>query len=268
MLDILNAATYEFFADYSIIPEEGKYFNPNILEKNNIIFCKTDHINYLFNNLYDSKNEYVLITHHSDYPIDYNRFSTKPQCIKKWFAQNGIYDNQILEPIPIGLKTDKGIFVEKNNNGEILYDIEWFNEKKEILKNNNKKETFYCNWNITNSNRNNIINVISHLNLTIESNLSYKNYIINMSKCKYVISPPGNGIDCHRTWEALYLGCIPIVIKHNLYDNWNDLPILQVNDYNEITNEILENFSKKEFNYEKLTPTYWEQKIKSNINND
>ena len=27
----------------------------------------------------------------------------------------------------------------------------------------------------------------------------------------FVASPPGNGFDCHRTWEALVLGCIVIV---------------------------------------------------------
>ena len=27
----------------------------------------------------------------------------------------------------------------------------------------------------------------------------------------FVISPHGGGYDCHRTWEALVLGCIPIV---------------------------------------------------------
>ena len=28
----------------------------------------------------------------------------------------------------------------------------------------------------------------------------------------FVISPPGHGLDCHRTWEALALGCIPITL--------------------------------------------------------
>lgn len=28
---------------------------------------------------------------------------------------------------------------------------------------------------------------------------------------RYVVSPAGNGIDCHRTWEALLMGAIPIV---------------------------------------------------------
>lgn len=26
----------------------------------------------------------------------------------------------------------------------------------------------------------------------------------------FVISPPGRGLDCHRTWEAIYLGSVPV----------------------------------------------------------
>ena len=33
-----------------------------------------------------------------------------------------------------------------------------------------------------------------------------------LSTYSFVASPPGNGWDTHRTWEALYLGCIPIVL--------------------------------------------------------
>lgn len=33
----------------------------------------------------------------------------------------------------------------------------------------------------------------------------------------FVISPPGHGLDCHRTWEALALGCIPITLAPGPY---------------------------------------------------
>jgi hypothetical protein len=31
---------------------------------------------------------------------------------------------------------------------------------------------------------------------------------------KYVFSPPGAGLDCHRTWEALTAGAIPVVFNY------------------------------------------------------
>ena len=51
----------------------------------------------------------------------------------------------------------------------------------------------------------------------------------------FVVSPPGNGIDCHRTWEAIYFGAIPVVKREKLAESiYNDLPIYVVDDWSEI----------------------------------
>ncbi len=34
-----------------------------------------------------------------------------------------------------------------------------------------------------------------------------------MRNSLFVPSPAGNGLDCHRTWEALYLGSVPVVLR-------------------------------------------------------
>ena len=34
-----------------------------------------------------------------------------------------------------------------------------------------------------------------------------------MRKTLFVPSPAGNGLDCHRTWEAMYLGAVPVVLE-------------------------------------------------------
>jgi hypothetical protein len=51
----------------------------------------------------------------------------------------------------------------------------------------------------------------------------------------FVISPPGNGIDCHRTWESIYLGAVPVVKRGFLADSLlAKLPILAVNEWQEV----------------------------------
>lgn len=90
-----------------------------------------------------------------------------------------------------------------------------------------------------------------------------------MCKCKYILSPPGIGIDCHRTWEALYLGCIPIVESSSISDLYEDLPLLVVDRWNDITLDLLKdsyyniNELKKRggYNMEKLNINYWTNKI-------
>jgi hypothetical protein len=58
---------------------------------------------------------------------------------------------------------------------------------------------------------------------------------------KFVVSPEGNGIDCHRHYEALLAGCIPILEKNPLAEEkYKGCPILWTTDYSEITAEYLE----------------------------
>ena len=84
---------------------------------------------------------------------------------------------------------------------------------------------------------------------------------IKQSQYSFVISPHGNGLDCHRTWEALTLGCIPIVKKSNLDALYTDLPVLIVDNWSDINEQLLQNtlneFKNKQFNYERLLLSYW-----------
>lgn len=83
----------------------------------------------------------------------------------------------------------------------------------------------------------------------------------NMIQHKYVISPHGNGLDCHRTWEALMLGCIPIVKTSPLDPMYEGLPVLIVNKWSDVTPELLESFVPVRTSTEKLTLDYWNARI-------
>jgi hypothetical protein len=87
----------------------------------------------------------------------------------------------------------------------------------------------------------------------------------------FVICPHGGGLDCHRNWEALCLGCIPIVKTSSIDNLYNDLPVLIVKEWQVITNELLNDtistfkakIENNEFNIEKLKLSYWLQLINS-----
>ena len=88
----------------------------------------------------------------------------------------------------------------------------------------------------------------------------------------FIISPHGGGYDCHRLWEALILGCIPIVKTSPIDKLYEDLPVLIVNSWSDVNKDLLvktvENFKIKhlngEFNYDKLSLQYWINQIKDN----
>ena len=101
----------------------------------------------------------------------------------------------------------------------------------------------------------------------VSRNISWNTQV----KYAFVVSPFGNGYDCHRTWEALILGCIPIVKKSGLDSLYEDLPVLIVQDWSDITekllNKVIADFKIKHekggFKYNKLTLKYWMDKINS-----
>jgi len=89
-------------------------------------------------------------------------------------------------------------------------------------------------------------------------------------KAEYVftVSPHGNGMDCHRTWEDLLLGCFPIVKTSPLDPLYKDLPVIIVKDWDQVTRENLdawlEKYSPFFYNHswkEKLTTRYWRRLV-------
>lgn len=103
---------------------------------------------------------------------------------------------------------------------------------------------------------------------------------VTSSKCydqwkdfKFVLSPKGAGLDCHRTWEVLAMGSIPIVLSSSIDDVFKDLPVVIVNSWSEINEDFLHNkydeiMKKKEQNkykMEKLQVDYWTKKFQSKM---
>lgn len=85
----------------------------------------------------------------------------------------------------------------------------------------------------------------------------------------FVISPHGNGLDCHRTWESLALGCIVIVKRSSLDPLYEGLPIVIVEDWDEITTENLRRWHEQHRDafdlpevQEKLTNRYWIERMR------
>ena len=80
----------------------------------------------------------------------------------------------------------------------------------------------------------------------------------------FVVSPHGNGLDCHRTWESLVLGNIVIVKRSSLDPLYEGLPVVIVEDWREINADSLkrwhgqhaESFHRPEVT-ERLTNAYW-----------
>jgi len=90
----------------------------------------------------------------------------------------------------------------------------------------------------------------------------------NQSEYAYVVSPLTNGLDAHRTWEALALGCIPIVKKSPIIQLFDELPVLILDQWEDLTLEKMTLFLKEVeykrhlYNFDKLKLKFWTDKIR------
>ena len=68
----------------------------------------------------------------------------------------------------------------------------------------------------------------------------YSVFLHNLTNSKFMICPKGNGIDCHRNWEVLYMRRVPVMTRdrylEKLFENY---PVLFVDKYSDITEELL-----------------------------
>lgn len=246
------------------------------LADNKYVFYRHTHeVDNFFKNEVPS-TPFILISHNSDGSVeeikkrdDCATFSLAPKNLIKWFGQNIKVRNSKIQSIPIGLE-----------NSQWFSEVEKIKKIKQIVNTPKKIENFiYLNLNIeTNvSERKNIYDIANNLEyITKENgknvNYMFNNYLNKIYNHKFIISAAGNGEDCHRTWESLYVGSIPILKRtiNSLY--YDDLPICFVNDWEQLKdkkylNEELNRLETTNFNLKKLYFEYWKNLIEKEKNN-
>lgn len=96
---------------------------------------------------------------------------------------------------------------------------------------------------------------------------TYTNYVEQLSRSVFTVSPPGNGEDCFRTWEALCLRSYPIVLRSDLQPLYEDLPVVVIDSWEEVTEEFLrqkkEEFDARKWNYEKAYLPFWLDQVRA-----
>lgn len=99
------------------------------------------------------------------------------------------------------------------------------------------------------------------------SNRSQKAIYAMIDESKFVLSPPGKGLDCYRTYESLYLGAYVVVLTSSLDEIYDNLPVLIVNSWRDVTEELLNDtyhrFRHSVFDFDKLYTKYWYHKFRS-----
>jgi len=186
--------------------------------------------------------KFVLVSHQGDENID-NRYSwmaDHPMVIA-WFAQNCMLEHPKVHPLPIGLE-DRW----RHNNGV-------FSDFKRLSKNRPIKPRIAYAFNLK-TNINKRLECYRYMNACeaadeLEQPLNSRLYRLRVKEYMLIASPPGNGPDCHRTWEAMYMNCVPIVENNpmNRYFKSIGLPMIIVDNWAEVSAWNEETIEKKYF---------------------
>lgn len=253
------------------------------------IYVCSNSLTYFVNSILPLiKHKFTLVSGDSDQcvpletlsQIQTSKLLSSPFLIK-WFSQNTRLNNIIQLPIGLDYHT---IFQKPTHdwliNGETSSPIDQEAILQNIISSSkpfyNRKPLIYVNFSINSDRfgqRKKTLNIIPKDLLVINNNFIKRTETWKlMTEYTFILSPFGIGMDCHRTWEALCLGCIPIVCSPNFKQLFEDLPILNLDNWSDINQTLLTNtlidFKTKhlnnKFNYDKLTLKYWINQIKKN----
>lgn len=211
---------------------------------------------------------------------DFLDFIENPKIIH-WYSQNCIGSHPKLTQIPIGLDYHT-MSAGHHSWGPQMTPIEQELMLKHIRMNAepfwNRKVECYGNFQFLMTtrfsyDRGDAINKVPRDLVYYEPTYTTReNCWKNQVQYAFVLSPHGNGLDCHRTWEALCLGCIVIVKTSPLDPLYQGLPVLIVKEWSDITRVLLEqtvlDYKTKvlagRFQFERLKLAYWMNKITNN----
>lgn len=249
-----------------------------------IIFLKTDLILNYIDLLTSIQKKFILITGSNDdhcapfieYPCEEHvKFKTLKLLEKDnmlvWLCKNPCIIHDKLMGYPLGpkwqWKTTRFFGEDKKKHLEIFN--KYCLNPHDNFKNENK-ELLYLNFSQTTSkplysfHKNIRRSCLEKLKMHFHYNDSsdFETYISCLNQFKFVASPPGRGIDTHRTWEALMCGCIPIIMSGPHDYLFENLPVVIINDWSIISEEYLNNLYihmiLKKYDYSIIYTPYWD----------
>ena len=239
-----NLINTEFASKVFDIKKERNYmtlFVDNIrLYKRDIIEVKPEDKKYVFGLMETSDvlrlcgcypmMKFIIFTNLEDTPTDEDIFDAIPKNVLCISAVNAIEYGDKVIPAPYGVqrrmsRLDTRIEQLKNAMGK---DIDpplqfYINHNDNSHPERKGLKDFFRNW------------------ATVEDQrVDYTNFLLNLARHKFVLSPRGNAIDCHRNWEVLYMRRVP-VMKRDPYleELFKDYPVLFVDKYTDINQDLL-----------------------------
>ena len=231
-----------------------------------IIYVSSDHVTQLFAACENVKHEFVLLSHNGDTTFT-GHVERMPACVRHWFGQNINTQHARVTPIPIGLEREFWSQSRYGKHGHIHDRLSHWCELSTKLA---RVIKCYINFSPgTNGTKRGWI--AEHFKnddwCMIHMpgiNGDLETYFEHLKRAQFVLCPDGNGVDCHRNWNTLYMGAVPVLERCSFHEQvYRDLPVLFVDSFKQLTLTMLQEHRHliNTGDHAKLRMSWWTDKI-------
>jgi hypothetical protein len=183
-------------------------------------FCKTDFVDEFFER-HAPDLDFVLFTHNSDLEVGraLEHHLDRPN-LRAWFAANAAVDHPKLRALAAGIANPRW---PHGDTGALRRVQETAPRKSRLFDasfsvDTNPSERGAC---------------VEATGITPAPPRAYRDYLRGLASAFFCLAPRGNGIDTHRTWEALYVRTIPVVTRSLVADHHRDLPLIVLDEWSD-----------------------------------
>lgn len=219
---------------------------------------------------------FVLVSGDSDREIDQDLLSTKPLTealassrLLAWFSQNLTANHPKLHHLPIGMDYHTASIPGNPFEPNPLSPIEQERVIIDIVTNappfNERSSLVYADFKPESNKPDRALALTAFANQSVSptQRVTRSTSWALCSKFKFILSPMGRGIDCHRTWEAIVLGCVPILRSTKLDALYSETPVHIVESWQTFSEEAATLYTNMNMSRlpNKIFLSYWTQKF-------
>lgn len=185
-------------------------------------------------------------------------FPEIPQNIKHWFMTNSRIRSvdERITVIPFGVAPNA-----QNDIVEIAEEVEFYEKEPKMYIN-------WVNYTLERLEIKGYYQLLRIPNVTIVDEAKpYRSYLRDLARHAIILSPEGNGVDCYRNLESIYMGSMPVVPLNETMMELSDLPIavtfsmygLRPKELNEVYKVVINR------PVDKVKLSYWKERFNDSL---
>ena len=262
----LSSDVWIQFADLTVFAGDDSAHARILTESHiKVIFFESEQIFSYMDTLARMDRPYILITSsNTDISIPYGVMPCEDEVVRekmngilasphllRWFTKNPGIVHPKLQPVPLGPKwqwRSCAFFGEDKQAHLTLFRASCLRPEQRFQE--DKPHLLYFNFNVGTTSDPPFVRANHHIRSMVRQslihrfewvpNLPFDQYVRVLGTYRFCLSPPGCGVDTHRTWEALMSGTIPIMFSSPLDELYRDLPVIIFQDVMEMERLLTE----------------------------